>query len=250
MEKILIIGELSELEKILQGNPSDTHQVQFCGRQLEDVQAMTRIVKPSMLIVCPLDGKETDREILDWIRDKSEVPVLLLTTSKEYPQYRDYMEDDRFDKVFSPFTQRKLQLKCREILKANKADNDDDCSDKKKKILVVDDGPLMLRKIKNFLKRKYDVILATSGKLALDRMLKEEPDLVLLDYQMPGMDGKEVFEKMLADNDLKHIPVIFLTSVSTKEAILPILKLNPAGYILKPPDRDRLMKTIQSALKQ
>ncbi len=250
MEKILIIGELSELAKKLQGNLSDAYQVQFCGRQLEDVQAMTRIVKPSMLIVCPLDGKETDREILDWIRDKSKVPVLLVTTSEGYPQYRDYMEDDRFDKLFSPVTREKLQQKCREMLKAGKADNDDDYLDKKKKILVVDDAPLMLRKIKNILERKYDVILASSGKQALDSMFKEEPDLVLLDYQMPGMDGKEVFEKMLADNDLKYIPVIFLTGVSSRKAILSITKLKPAGYILKPPDQDRLMETIQSALKQ
>lgn len=119
----------------------------------------------------------------------------------------------------------------------------------KKKILVVDDTPLMLRNLKNMLDQKYDVVLATSGKQALHVIPEENPDLVLLDYEMPEMDGKAVFETMLQDPEMKEIPVIFLTSVSKKSSILSILKSKPAGYILKPAEQSNLLDTIQSVLK-
>lgn len=119
----------------------------------------------------------------------------------------------------------------------------------KKKILVVDDTPLMLRNIKNMLDTKYDVILATSGKQALKLIPDENPDLVLLDYEMPEMDGKEVFETMTADDDMKNIPVVFLTSVSKRSAIMSILKSKPAGYILKPAEQNNLLDTIHKILR-
>lgn len=250
MEKILVIGELSDLAKKLEGDLDKVYQIQFCGRQLADVQAMTRIVKPAMLIFYPLDGKETDREIMDWARDKCKVPVLLVTTSEGYQQFRDYMEEERFDKLLGPVNKEELQQKCSEMLGKMKQQTAKTRSRKRKKtILVVDDAPLMLRKIKNILDRQYDVMLASSGKQALESMYKKEPDLVLLDYQMPDMNGKEVFEKMLADGDLRYIPVVFLTSVSDRKTIISITKLKPADYILKPPDQERLMNTIQTVLK-
>ena len=65
---------------------------------------------------------------------------------------------------------------------------------------------------------------------------------------MPGMDGKESYERLKAQEDIKDIPVIFLTSVADKEHIYSILQTRPAGYILKPPDRERLFKSIEEAL--
>lgn len=122
--------------------------------------------------------------------------------------------------------------------------------EKKKKILVVDDAPLMLRNLKNMLDQKYDVVLATSGKQALHIMPEEKPDLVLLDYEMPEMDGNAVFEAMLQDPETKEIPVLFLTSNSKKSTILSILKSKPAGYILKPAEQNNLLDTIQKILKK
>lgn len=119
-----------------------------------------------------------------------------------------------------------------------------------KKIMLVDDSPIMLRNIKNILDKKYLVLLATSGRQALSAIPEKEPDLVVLDYKMPEMDGKTVFEEMQKDEYMKNIPVIFLTSVSDSKTIQSILKLKPAGYILKPPDQDKVLETIQEALRR
>lgn len=119
-----------------------------------------------------------------------------------------------------------------------------------KKIMIVDDSPIMLRNIKNILDQKYQVFITTSGKQALSAIPEKEPDLVILDYKMPEMDGRTVFEEMRKDEYMKNIPVIFLTSVSDSKTIQSILRLQPAGYILKPPDQDKVLETIQKILRK
>lgn len=76
--------------------------------------------------------------------------------------------------------------------------------------MIVDDNPLVLRNMKSILEEKYDIFLVPSGEKALELIPKKHPDLVLLDYEMPGMDGKAVFEAMTQDDEMKTIPVIFL----------------------------------------
>lgn len=126
---------------------------------------------------------------------------------------------------------------------------DDSSSNGNNKILIVDDSPLILRNIKNLLENEYDVITATSGQQALDIIVEEKPGLVLLDYEMPKMSGKTVFETIKKNKDIKDTPVIFLTGVSNKKIIYSILQLNPADYILKPPDTQKLLNTIKKILK-
>ena len=85
--------------------------------------------------------------------------------------------------------------------------------------------------------------------MALKKLERELPDLILLDYEMPGLDGKETLEKIRADENMKNIPVIFLTGVADRQNIANVLHLNPMGYILKPPSQDKLFEAIEGALK-
>lgn len=120
----------------------------------------------------------------------------------------------------------------------------------KKKIMIVDDSPVMLRSMKGILDRVYTVYLSTSGEQALHAIPEKEPDLILLDYKMPEMDGIAVLEAMRADDRMKDIPVVFLTSVADRKTVDSILRLKPAGYILKPPDQEKVFETIENALKK
>ena len=118
----------------------------------------------------------------------------------------------------------------------------------RKKVLLVDDSAIMLRSMKSMLDRHYDICLAKSGEQALKVILREQPDLVLLDYEMEGMDGKETFEAMKKDAYMSTIPVVFLTSVSDRKTIYSVLKTEPDGYLLKPPDEKRILETIEETL--
>lgn len=118
-----------------------------------------------------------------------------------------------------------------------------------KTIMLVDDSPIMLRNLKSILEPKYMVLVTTSGRQALKAIPEKQPDLVVLDYKMPDLDGKAVFEEMQKDDYMKNIPVVFLTSVSDSKTVHSILKLKPVGYIVKPPDQNKVLETIQDALE-
>lgn len=120
----------------------------------------------------------------------------------------------------------------------------------KKRIMIVDDSAVMLRSMKGILDRTYTVYLSTSGKQALQAIPEKQPDLVLLDYKMPEMDGIAVLEAMRADDSMKDIPIVFLTSVADRKTVDSILRLKPAGYILKPPDQSKVLETIKEAFRR
>lgn len=103
----------------------------------------------------------------------------------------------------------------------------------KKKILVVDDSGAMLRNVKAWLEGKYQVILANSGAMAIKYLALNQPDLILLDYEMPVVNGKQVLEMIRGEADFSHIPVIFLTSKGDKESVMEVMDLKPEGYLLK-----------------
>ena len=121
---------------------------------------------------------------------------------------------------------------------------------KKKRILVVDDNGIALRTIKVMLEDSYEVAMAISGAQAMTSIGKKRPDLILLDYEMPICDGKMTLEMIRADKDMKDIPVVFLTAVNDRANIEAVLKLNPAGYFLKPVVKERLLAEIDKILEQ
>ncbi|MBO4374542.1 MAG: response regulator [Lachnospiraceae bacterium] len=118
----------------------------------------------------------------------------------------------------------------------------------KKVILVVDDNATTLRGIKNILQKKYEVILANSGTKAIAQISRKKPDLILLDYEMPVCDGKQTFEMIRSDEEMTDIPVVFLTGVNDKSHIHAVLRLKPAGYMLKPYEPEKLLATIEKVL--
>lgn len=103
----------------------------------------------------------------------------------------------------------------------------------KKTILAVDDSGVFLREINSWFNEKYKVALVNSGLNAIKYLGSHRPDLILLDYEMPVCNGKQVLEMIRSDTECGDIPVIFLTSNSDRDTIIDIMPLNVAGYLLK-----------------
>lgn len=114
----------------------------------------------------------------------------------------------------------------------------------KKKILVVDDSGAMLRNVKAWLENYYDVILANSGAMAIKYLAISRPDLVLLDYEMPVVDGKQVLEMIRSESEFANIPVIFLTGKDDRKSVLDVMSLKPEGYLLKTMPPERIIREI------
>lgn len=120
--------------------------------------------------------------------------------------------------------------------------------DRLRHILVIDDDPLMLRTIKRHLDDLYEVATAINGSIAYKFLEKKSTDLILLDYEMPGEKGPEVLERFRANDNLKDIPVVFITGVDDISKVQKALGMKPQGYLLKPIDRIKLRQTIREII--
>ncbi len=121
--------------------------------------------------------------------------------------------------------------------------------DDKKLILLVDDDIMYLKMLHGAMMQQYRIALAKNGDQALSYLSNNKPDLVLLDYIMPNKSGREVFEEMHKFPQLKDIPVIFLTGANDSESVMEVLKLKPAGYILKSTSLMKITDTVNKFFK-
>ncbi|MCP4690636.1 MAG: response regulator, partial [Desulfobacterales bacterium] len=121
---------------------------------------------------------------------------------------------------------------------------------KKARILIVDDIPKNIHALVLTLKRPdLEIFTATSGNDALALMLEYNFDLVILDIQMPEMNGFEVAEIMRSDKQTRDIPILFATAVySQKEFISKGYEAGAVDYLLKPIDADILKMKVNAIL--
>ena len=111
---------------------------------------------------------------------------------------------------------------------------------------MVDDSGTMLRNVKGWLEDKYQVILANSGAMAIKYLAINRPDLVLLDYEMPVVDGRQVLEMIRTESEFSDIPVIFLTSKNDRDSIIKVMGLRPEGYLLKNMEPEKIVAEIDN----
>jgi DNA-binding response OmpR family regulator len=119
-----------------------------------------------------------------------------------------------------------------------------------KRVVCIEDEPEMIDLVKLILSRKgFQVVGAMGGREGLDAILREKPDLVLLDLMMPDMDGWEVYQKMKAEESTKAIPVIVVTAKA--QSIDKVLGLHIAkvdDYITKPFGPQELLESVEKVL--
>lgn len=121
----------------------------------------------------------------------------------------------------------------------------------KQTILVVDDEQDLLDLIEYNLKKEgFDVLKAEDGKQGIKMARKHSPNLILLDIMMPKMDGLEAVEVMRDDEDLKRIPVIFLTARGDEKTEVEGLNKGGDDYITKPISTTKLISRIKAVLRR
>ena len=119
---------------------------------------------------------------------------------------------------------------------------------RKDRILVVDDDSMNLARTRIILSEKYDVILAESGAEALKLLGSQEVDLVLLDIDMPEMNGMETFRNMKKAGI--KVPVIFLTASGLEEDVVDAINLGAVNYLKKPFRPQELLKRASRELDE
>ena len=215
------------------------YKVIIVGTKIEEIQAVKGDV--SLIIVYPdselLEKKHTLALLAEKALDNN-TPFFVIGDLNELAEIRSIIPNYLIQKeLHRPINVKDIGIEVDEYVKKMH-------SERKKVILVVDDSGPMLRSVKGWLGHKYKVVLANTGDLAIKYLSLNHPDLVLLDYEMPVMNGKEVLEKIRSKEDLVDLPVIFLTGKNDKDSIQQVLELKPDGYILKSTKPELVVKTV------
>ena len=112
-----------------------------------------------------------------------------------------------------------------------------------RKILIVDDDPIMLLLARRILSKQYEIVTANSGAEAMELFAKEQPDLVLSDLRMPEMDGYEL-HRNLQEKYSEAVPIMFMTADESAESESKGFAIGAADYIRKPWKPDILLKRV------
>ncbi|HLO52356.1 MAG TPA: EAL domain-containing protein [Kamptonema sp.] len=117
-------------------------------------------------------------------------------------------------------------------------------------ILIIDDNPANLAVLSELLDEAgLEVLVAEDGESALERLAYVQPDLILLDIMMPGIDGFETYQRIKNNSQTSQIPVVFITALSEVSTKIQALSLGAVDYITKPFNREEVLARVQTHLK-
>jgi len=127
-------------------------------------------------------------------------------------------------------------------------DLDNLSSGKRPTVLVVDDDPDMVTLLKQILlKEGFNVMGALGGQEALDKVVKKQPDIVLLDIMMPDMDGWDTMKHI---REMVDLPVIFISALGTKDQVVKGLRRGGDDYITKPFYKPEVVERVRAVLRR
>ena len=118
------------------------------------------------------------------------------------------------------------------------------------KITIIDDEPTTIKLLRKYLRTAgyEDFVVITESSEAVETIRKEQPDVILLDFSMPEVNGLEILEKLRDDHRLSRIPVLMLTACSEAEVKLKALELGATDFLGKPVDPNELIPRVRNTL--
>ncbi len=241
MSRILVIREGKKYltSSLLDYIKSYGHTIIEVEPEIKLLNKMTE--QPDMCMIIVESSMAEKTQALVYMRDvavEKDIPIFLLGYPIDIEGIRNIITSSSVqEEIFRPFDVKEIAAHIDDYLDQKK-------NIIKKKILVVDDSGVMLRNVKNLLGEKYQVILANSGAMAVKYLSLDKPDLVLLDYEMPVINGKQVLEIVRTEQDFAGVPVIFLTGKNDRNTIMDVMGLKPDGYLLKSMSSDAFVQAI------
>ena len=203
---------------------------------LGSIRAESELGKGSRFIVEVVKGEDHfSAEVLDRRQDEQPVGLKRRVTDTQEPRVQDIVTDFH-----------RLQL-----VDLERVDIEGGGSTKTHDalILVIDDNPEVLKLMKMLLSDEFDLEMTTSAEKGLALLKEKNPDLVLCDVMMPGMDGHAFSRAVKGDESLKHIPIILVTARTGAEMLAQGIQAGADDYISKPFDSVELKARIRSLLR-
>ena len=198
------------------------------------------------LIVLDINMPETDGyEILEMLKmniSYANIPVIFLTSNNDEESVAKGLSLGADDFIFKPFTDDKMIESIENQLDPDKREA------RKAVILAVDDTPAILQAVNHALSGKYTVYTLPKPEKITDLLKMIRPDLFLLDYNMPVLNGFELIPIIREFPEHEKTPIIFLTTEGTVSHISEAINLGASDFIVKPVDDEILNKKIAAHL--
>ncbi len=220
--------------------------VQDCTYSIAD---LSKKVDGTNLILLYTDQDfEEHRDALVYFKDlcdEENVIMMVIGDKQAFELVHKYIprEDVAFE-VTRPLDMADL------LSKVTIATDDEFEHQRRKCILIVDDDLTYLQMVREWLKDTYRVGMANSGTQAVAWLAKNRADLILLDYDMPVLDGPKVLEMLKSESFSNSTPVMFLTGKNDRKSVTDVISLKPADYLLKTITKDKLLSTLNTFFRQ
>ncbi|MCF0129004.1 MAG: response regulator [Pseudobutyrivibrio sp.] len=252
MRKVLIVGEFNDETSALNTTLSQFFTTQLCTQNAKIIKSMLKMYGPDIVLMGINELEGYHSEIYDeFVAFNPHLPIITFGTEVKRQQFISYYRSGQCKNVNAPYSiEDILNAICKELGICDEILRARTLNDNKKHILVVDDNPVLLRNMRNMLSDKYRVSMATSAAQCMKVLGSDAPDMIILDYEMPVVDGKQTLEMIRAEEDYKNIPVIFLTGIADKAHVDAVLDLKPAGYFVKPPMQTKIINAIEGILNK
>ena len=226
------------------------------------------------MIAAKYNVVESTYSIADLSSKKADASLIVLYTDSEFEEHRDAMvyfkdlcveermimmvigDKPAFDLVHQYIPKEDIAFEVTRPLEMGDlmskiaiATDDEFEMQRRKCILIVDDDLTFLQMIREWLKDTYRVGMANSGTQAVAWLATNRADLILLDYDMPVLDGPKVMEMLKSESFSNSTPVMFLTGKNDRESVTNVISLKPVDYLLKSITKDKLLATLDAFFK-
>lgn len=282
MKRILFVADFNDTAHCIQEAMLSRYQVQLCSmKNAEDVSHMIRMFRPDMVVVfisCYQNISSKLFYILTIVH--AAIPIITIGKKEDTMQYEMLYSKTQYTHLYRPIKNRDI-MKCiadrlhitedenaehkdisdvsnyienedkiknkTDIWDEAELDNEAD-ADKRKHILLVDNDDEIYNDMKSIIGDRYRVSAAGTELQAMRMLEKDRPDMMFLSYEMPLCEGRIMLEMIRNDEELRKLPVVFLTKIAEKRNIASIIRLKPAGCILKPLDKEMVTRIIEKCM--
>jgi DNA-binding NtrC family response regulator len=282
MKRILFVADFNDTAHCIQEAMLSQYQVQLCSmKNAEDVSHMIRMFRPDMVVVfisCYQNISSKLFYILTIVH--AAIPIITIGKKEDTMQYEMLYSKTQYTHLYRPIKNRDI-MKCiadrlhitedenaehkdisdisnyienedkiknkTDIWGDAELDNEADV-DKRKHILLVDNDDEIYNNMKSIIGDRYRVSIAGTELQAMCMLEKDRPDMMFLSYEMPLCEGRIMLEMIRSDEELRRLPVVFLTKIAEKRNIASIIRLKPAGCILKPLDKEIVTRIIEKCM--
>lgn len=251
MKKIFFVGKINRFFSDVYGYLKNHFAIQVCADNPDMVKTILKLEKPDFILISMLEMDRACMKLFQDIENKySNIPVLCLGTEDDFEMLHKLLKMESLHALILPASTVKIhETICEMLLKQNSEDNTNTGVEAKKCVMLVDDNAFQIKVLREMLKEKYDVQLATSGIEAVDAVKKRIPNIIFLDYDMPVYDGKVTLQMIREIEGAKNVPVFFLTGVKDEAHKAAVMELNPTGYLIKPATAEMIHSCLDEFLK-